>query len=200
MTQEDIIAALQGDLEHKRLVVKRLGFVGPNLDWYISNTRQADYLHTFYPELIPPPDPAGHPPSLHTLGTIFELNFKRNVAFEAAYIARFYRGELDHPSLVFPFKNHSIQVACYLGNQEHRYHVSVYRYSVDNGDQHYVSHSAKVSYVRAYAPDLPTPPECPDEFTPLEAEARRFDFAFKASPHFVSNYCDRLYSGILDRT
>lgn len=74
-------SAIKGDLRHKTDVYALFNTFGPSIDRYFSNKSQADYLRAHRPDLIPSPELNDH-----SLGTIFEDNYERDIAFRACYI------------------------------------------------------------------------------------------------------------------
>jgi hypothetical protein len=84
--RETQFTAIFGDLKHKEDVYTTLQDFGPRVEPLFSNESQAKFLKLCYPELVPPPSSPGQPPSSHTLGTIFEFHYYRDVDFRFTYL------------------------------------------------------------------------------------------------------------------
>jgi hypothetical protein len=82
----DQFTSIIGDLRHKIDCYLVAGSFGPAVERFFTNASQADYLRSYYPDLVPPKDPAGNPPSEHTLGSIFELHYARDPVFVSKYL------------------------------------------------------------------------------------------------------------------
>jgi hypothetical protein len=79
------ITAFLGDLLHKKGVVEHFQQLDAVVSTYFSNSHQAWYILTARPDLVPPPE-SGNPPSIHTLGTIFEYHYETEVNFRFQYM------------------------------------------------------------------------------------------------------------------
>jgi len=84
----DQFASLIGDYQHGLDVHLITGKFGPVITrTYLTNEAQARWLKEHYPGLVPGKDPQGNPPSNHQLGSIFECNYNRDIAFRVTYIS-----------------------------------------------------------------------------------------------------------------
>lgn len=79
--------AVLGDLRHKEDLYLHFGDFGPVPEAYFTNKSQAKYLRSFAKHLVPRPDPSGHPPSDHNLGSIFEVHYYSDLNFRLAYLS-----------------------------------------------------------------------------------------------------------------
>lgn len=80
------LTALLGDLRHKTEVYRLYQEFGPDIERFLTNEHQADYLRRYCPELVPTPDQPGQTPSVHLLGTIFEYHFEVSASFRLFYL------------------------------------------------------------------------------------------------------------------
>jgi hypothetical protein len=81
------ISAYLGDLDHKRDLVKLLNTVSSARFLSLVTARShAAYLRRFRPDLVPPSNPNGTPPSDHTVSTAFEHNYHIDNSFVFAYL------------------------------------------------------------------------------------------------------------------
>jgi len=78
--------ALLGDLQHKQDVYLLFADFGPHIDRYFSNSSQASFLRSYFPELVPEPSQPGQIPSDHTLGSVFEFNYYTSLPFRFKYL------------------------------------------------------------------------------------------------------------------
>lgn len=80
--------SFDGDLKHKQDL--RLYGLEPASALYaslITNENQGKYIRTFYPELVP-----SGSPSDHTLGSIFEAKYCKDIVFRSRYIVQLHCG------------------------------------------------------------------------------------------------------------
>lgn len=78
--------ALCGDNQQKLDTYRFLADFGPGIDRLFSRKFQSWYLLKYHPELVPPPQQPGQPPSEHTLSTVFEFYYYRSVTFSSEYM------------------------------------------------------------------------------------------------------------------
>jgi hypothetical protein len=78
-------SAILGDLQHKLDVYFICGDFGRIPEQFFSNEHQADYLRTHRPDLVPPSVVPDQPPSVHTLGTVFEFHYYSDLRFRFDY-------------------------------------------------------------------------------------------------------------------
>jgi len=78
--------AILGDLKHKSDIYLLAGNFGPDIEAYFTAVFQAQYLKNHKPELVPPPDAAGHPPSDHTVSTVFEYHYYTDPYFASVHL------------------------------------------------------------------------------------------------------------------
>jgi hypothetical protein len=100
-TEEVKFTAILGDLQHKTDLYVEFKTYGPVVEKYFLNSSQADYLRNQRPDLVPPNDPSGHPPSVHQLGTVFEFNYYTSLPFRFSYLCWVREQEPDHFGLGF---------------------------------------------------------------------------------------------------
>jgi hypothetical protein len=77
--------ALCGDLQQRLDTHRFLADFGTGIDRLFSRTFQAWYLRKYHPELVPPPQQPGVPPSEKTLSTVFEFYYYRSILFSSEY-------------------------------------------------------------------------------------------------------------------
>lgn len=79
--------ALFGDLRHREDVYLYLQKWGPEvIDRFFSARSQAIWLKKYAPELVPPNNPNGTPPSDHSVSTYFEVAYNKP-SFRARYVS-----------------------------------------------------------------------------------------------------------------
>lgn len=78
--------AILGDLKHKEDVYVYFQAFGPEVERYLSNSSQANFVRKVYPDLVPVPSSLDQPPSDHTLGTIFEYHYYSDITFRFRYL------------------------------------------------------------------------------------------------------------------
>lgn len=79
--------AILGDLRHKEDVYIILQKWGPEvINRFFSAKSQASWLKQYAPQLVPPKNPNGVPPSDHTVSTYFEAAYNAP-DFRARYVA-----------------------------------------------------------------------------------------------------------------
>jgi len=90
-------SAILGDLQHKTDVYIALrSFNSPEALYLISGVSQAKYLQFSHPELVPEAPPGGNLPSIHTLATIFEFHYYKDVWFKSEYLRALNNGDLSN--------------------------------------------------------------------------------------------------------
>jgi len=85
ISSEKQLGAFFGDLDHKREVVNRYQKLGNETQSFFDNRHQAWYVKKYFPDYISRP-PNSQPPSVKTVGTIFEYHFHTSIAFRFAYL------------------------------------------------------------------------------------------------------------------
>jgi hypothetical protein len=85
ITPENRLVAYLGDVGHKRFIVEHFCALGNSVQTYFDNKHQAWFIVNHHPELVPPNNQPGFPPSIHTLGTIFEYNYELSPVFRRSY-------------------------------------------------------------------------------------------------------------------
>jgi hypothetical protein len=73
-------------MSHKRCILEKYRRFGTATQSFFDNKHQAWYLVTKRSDLVPPDGSPGQPPSIHTLGTIFEFNFETSLEFRFGYL------------------------------------------------------------------------------------------------------------------
>jgi len=78
--------AILGDLHHKEDVYTHFHSYGQDINFWLSTEHQAQYLEQHHPELLPPREPNGTPPSKRRLAQVFEVQYQINLAFRHKYV------------------------------------------------------------------------------------------------------------------
>jgi len=89
-------SAILGDLHHREDVYIALqSFNSREALLLISGKSQAYYLQLHHPELVPETPPDGNKPSVHTLSTIFEFHYYKDVWFKTEYLRTLNNGDFS---------------------------------------------------------------------------------------------------------